>query len=201
MMEYESWWDLNVIGGVRYTIGEFKTRLGRVDSRKYYLDLIEEGQSVLDVGCGPGLDYEMYCENNSKVRYTGIDICRGFIEYNKKIHPEGDFVFGRSYELPFAAKAFDFATARHVLEHLKEAEPTIKEMCRVARSVAIIWFILPRAKENIVFDERKRYYKNTYSKTKLESFIKDLGFNVSKKDFTCPQRRTNQLWHITPNFS
>jgi ubiquinone/menaquinone biosynthesis C-methylase UbiE len=194
--EYEKWWDTDVVGGKRYTIAEFKKILGNADSREAYLDIVKDGQSVLDVGCGLGLDYEMYCKNNVNVRYVGIDICRGFIEHNKKTYPEGNFIFGRSYELPFEDKAFDIATSRHVLEHLKEAEPTIKEMCRVANQVAIIWFNPPQAR-NTIHLRTKGFYKNTYSRPKLEELIHGLGFDISIKNFVYSPERTHQLWNLT----
>jgi ubiquinone/menaquinone biosynthesis C-methylase UbiE len=194
--KYESWWDDEVVSGKCYTIKELKTILGNADSRKVYLDFVKDGSFVLDVGCGLGLDYEMYCQNDVDVNYVGIDICRGFIKYNKTLHPEGNFIFGKSYELPFADKAFDIATTRHVLEHLKEAEPTIREMCRVAKQVAIIWFIPPQEQEERMFT-KKGFYKNTYSRPDLEKFIHSLGFKISTKDFVYSPKRTHQLWNLT----
>ena len=193
--KYEEWWDREVVGGKRYTVEEFKTILGNADSREAYLNIVKTGWSVLDVGCGLGLDYEMYLENNVDIEYVGIDICRGFIKHNKAAHPKGNFVFGKSYELPFENKAFDLATSRHVLEHLKGAEPTIREMCRVGKQVAIIWFN-PPSTEKIVFT-KKGFYKNVYSRLKLENLIEGLGFKISKKDFVYSPRRTHQLWNLT----
>ena len=196
LKEYETWWDTDVVGGKRYTIEEFKTILGNADSREAYLDIIKAGWSVLDVGCGLGLDYEMYCENNTEIKYVGIDICRGFIEHNKKTHLEGNFIHGKSYELPFADKTFDIATSRHVLEHLREAEPTIREMCRVANQVAIVWFLPPQEQEKRLFT-KKGFYKNTYSRPNLEELIHGLGFKFSTKDFVYSPKRTHQLWNLT----
>lgn len=195
MVGYETWWDTDVVSGKRYTIAEFKAVLDGSD-REIYLDIVKDGESVLDVGCGVGLDYEMYNKHDVDVGYVGIDSCRGFIEHNKLEHPEATFMHGKSYELPFEDKSFDIVTCRHVLEHLKEPYTTLAEICRVGKRVAIIWFIPPGKKEKIVLRE-KGFYKNTYSRKTLESFISALGFEFSTTDMFHTERRTHQLWYLT----
>jgi ubiquinone/menaquinone biosynthesis C-methylase UbiE len=151
---------------------------------------------VLDVGCGLGLDYELYQKHDLKVDYVGLDACKGFIEYNKKLHPEAQWLWGKSYNLPFEDKSFDLVTCRHVLEHLKEAEPTIREMCRVGKSVAIIWLKTPGERE-IIRLTQKGFYKNMYCRPDLKKLIKDLGFTITTRDFQYP-KKIHQLWHLKP---
>jgi ubiquinone/menaquinone biosynthesis C-methylase UbiE len=166
------------------------------------LVLAKNVKTFLDVGCGPALTYEYLCKNNIEVEYTGVDLCRGFIEYNKKTYPEANFVRGKSYKLPFKDKAFDFVTARHVLEHLREPYSTIAEMCRVSDRVGIIFFMRP-AKEEIVRRSSKGFYKNIYSRQKLEDFVEELGFNMSiipvhrKYERNPLKEARHQLWYLT----
>jgi len=194
-IDYEQWWQLNVVSGKYYTIKQFKTILSGADSRRAYLDIVKTGNRVLDAGCGLGLDYEFYCKNNLEVDYTGIDTCAGFIEYCRKTYLQGRFEVYPSYATPYADKTFDIATIRHVLEHLKEPYSTIKELCRIAKKVAIIWFI-PPSEEKIRLT-KKGFYKNIYSKCKLKTYIAELGWTVSIRDIPIKSSKKHQLWLLT----
>jgi ubiquinone/menaquinone biosynthesis C-methylase UbiE len=193
--QYEAWWDDHVANGKYYTIEQFKTILSNCDSRRAYLNVVNNGDRVLDVGCGLGLDYAYYIKNNVVVDYTGIDICKGFIKYCRDMYPEGSFEVQPSYETTFKDKSFGIATARHVLEHLKEPYTTLSEMCRVAKQVAIIWF-LPPGEEKIRLT-KKGFYKNVYSVDKLKEHIDSLGFNILVEDIPIESKRKHQLWHLT----
>jgi len=195
MKSYEEWWQNQIVTESYYTIEQFKTILGNVDSRKAYLPLIEPGMSVLDIGCGLGLDYEYYVKNDIKVKYCGIDICKGFIEYNTRHYPGGIFTISESYVLPFKDGEFDVATIRHVLEHLQEPYSTLREAARVADRVLIIWFIPPRDKETIRLT-RKGFYKNTYNKFVLEDYINTIGLQLNIVDIPVKGGKKNQLWAL-----
>ena len=67
-------------------------------------------KSVLDVGCGLGLDYELYKANDIDIEYHGIDVCKGFIEENKKNFPEADWQWAKSYDMPFKKDSIDLDT-------------------------------------------------------------------------------------------
>jgi len=170
---------------------------GHAVSRKGCLQLLKWVKTVLDVGCGLGLDYALYLEHEINVDYVGIDACKGFVEYNKKLYPEAKFIHGKSYDLPFDDKSFDLVTCRHVLEHLKEAEPTIRQMCRVGNQVGIVWFNPPGVEK--IKLTKKGFYKNTYCKQKLKKLVDDLGFALTVKDFKHSGKRIHQLWHLTPS--
>jgi len=193
---YEQWWQNNVANGKYYTIDQFRTILGNIDSRKAYLDIVKSGDRVLDVGCGLGLDYEFYRKNNIDIDYTGIDVCTGFIEDCRKTYPQGRFEVYPSYETPYGDKEFNVATARHLLEHLKEPYSTLSEMCRVAEQVAIIWFIHPGVEEKIHLS-RKGFYKNKYSCKLLKEYIHSIGATLKVVDIQSrSSKKSHQLWHL-----
>lgn len=195
MVAYETWWDTHVAEGKTYTIEKFKKILSGTDRREF-LKIVHPGDSVLDVGCGLGLDYAMYQKNNTKVRYVGMDICKGFIKYNQQQYPSATFMNGKSYDLPFEDKSFDIVTCRHLLEHLKEPYMTLMEFLRVGKSVAILWFIPPGEKEKRVL-RSKGFYKNTYSRDSLSDFVKSLGFNLKIKEMLHSKKRKHELWYLT----
>lgn len=55
-------------------------------------------------------------------------------ERDSKIVIDRDFVMGDVNRLPFKDKAFDFAIARHILEHLEHPDRFLKELGRVAKA-------------------------------------------------------------------
>jgi ubiquinone/menaquinone biosynthesis C-methylase UbiE len=199
MIEYEKWWDKNVVTAKYTSMDKFKEVLDRNKSRYEYLKIIEEinPKSVLDVGCGLGLDYEMYKSNNSNINYCGIDACKGFIEENKKNYPEADFRLSRAQELPFEDNSFDLVTCRGVLEHLDEPYKAISEIARVSKhDVVLIWFLIPGKKEKITLD-KQGYYRNIYSENKIMNCLKEngleLGYNTVIKDKKSPMKR-HEVW-------
>jgi len=199
MINYEKWWDKNVVTEKYSSMKKFKEVLDRNKSRYEYLKIIEElnPKSVLDVGCGMGLDYEMYKSNNSNIKYCGVDACNGFIKENKKNHPEADFRVARAQELPFEDESFDLVTCRGVLEHLDSPEEAIGEIARVSKGdVVLIWFLIPGKKEKITLHEQG-YYRNIYSEDRVMKCLEEnglkLGYNIVVKDKLSPMKR-HEVW-------
>ena len=163
------------------------------------MKLIEEifPRNILDVGCGLGLDYEMYKEHYPNIEYHGIDICEGFIEENKKNFPEADFKVARIQDLPFEDNSIDLVTCRAVLEHIPEPESAIKEMTRVSNNyIAIIWFLIPREKEKIKITQ-SGFYSNIYSEDRIMQCLKDneltYCYDTTIKDGRSPMKR-HEMW-------
>lgn len=111
-------------------------------SRKWLLTKIDDGWSVLDVGCGPGVTYEnLVVANNRSITYTGIDIADKFVQACRELFPEGDFRQASADDLPFEDNSYDVVVLRHVLEHALGYEREIAEAVRVARRrvVIVMW--------------------------------------------------------------
>lgn len=197
--KYEKWWDNKVVNESYCTMDNFRKILDRNPSRYEYLKLIEEviPTSILDVGCGLGLDYVMYKEYFPNMEYHGIDICEGFIKENKKNFPETDFRVARIQDLPFENNSIDLVTCRGVLEHIPEPESAIKEMARVAiKHVAIIWFLIPQEKETIKITQ-SGFYRNIYSEDRIMKCLKDnglrYGYDTIVPDQKSPMKK-HEMW-------
>jgi len=89
------------------------------------------GDSVLDVGCGIGLDYEHY--RDSKVRYLGVDVTPKFV--NAALERGVPAQLGNVLALPFKDGVFDTVYCKDLLIHLPpdDWKRALKEMVRVAR--------------------------------------------------------------------
>jgi len=92
---------------------------------------IEDGDSILDVGCGLGVLLEAI--KNPTVKKTGIDIDPECIEISKQFLPEADLRVADACDLPFPDNTFDRQTATCILEHVDNPPAMIREMYRVCK--------------------------------------------------------------------
>jgi SAM-dependent methyltransferase len=106
------------------------------------------GSTVLDVGCGFGLEslrLARLVEPGDKV--TGIDKSAAFIEEAqaraKAAKLEIDFEVGDADALPFADASFEAARAERVLVYLPDPKRALQEMQRVTRQDGMVTVIEP----------------------------------------------------------
>ena len=109
-------------------------------SRKLMLERIAlaAGQSVLDVGCGPGTDLVDMVELVGPAgRLAGLDASEVMIAEARRraldLHLPISFEVGEVQALPFPNDTFDVCRAARLLEHLPDAERALAEMVRVTR--------------------------------------------------------------------
>jgi ubiquinone/menaquinone biosynthesis C-methylase UbiE len=90
-------------------------------------------ESILDVGCGTGLDSHFIMSQN--IKYVGVDPIKENLELARRDNPQGDFRVGFMQELPFKDNSFDWVWTCTVWELLppKYMKLGIEECIRVAR--------------------------------------------------------------------
>jgi ubiquinone/menaquinone biosynthesis C-methylase UbiE len=101
---------------------------------------IQQGQSILDVGCGTGDDVLSLAELVGKTgRVAGVDSSENMIEEAKKRSKlrggriSIEFHVGNPHHLDFADKTFDCSRAERLLMHLDDPSKVIAEMARVTK--------------------------------------------------------------------
>lgn len=99
---------------------------------------IPKHASILDIGCGTGILYEILKEEKLECKYVGIDLSESMIEVGKKRYPGIDLQVMDSENLDFKDKSFDIVFMRSVLHHLPHPVKAIQEMSRVSRGVVLI---------------------------------------------------------------
>jgi ubiquinone/menaquinone biosynthesis C-methylase UbiE len=111
-------------------------------------DMIRPGTSVLDVGCGFGLETVRLARIVGQAgRVAGIDKSAEFIaEAKQRAVAAGlaiDYRAGEAQSLPYADESFDAVRAERLLIYLKDWEKAVAEMKRVAKPGASLAFIEP----------------------------------------------------------
>jgi methionine biosynthesis protein MetW len=102
---------------------------------KYVVELVEEGSSIVDLGCGNGsLMQKLIAEKNVtaagvELSPSGVEICR-----NKGLN----VIRGRiDQTLPFKDNEFDYAVCNVTIQMVMYPEILLKEMKRISRLLII----------------------------------------------------------------
>ncbi len=145
------------------------------------------GMSLLDIPCGPGVEYEGIKQEKVPVTYTGMDFSDSMLQAVKQRFPEIDVRKGSILEIPLADRSMDVVLCRHILEHLDDYHPAVREAARVARKhVFIVLFRIPShlEKKHIGYGA----YDNRLDWNELESYLKslDLKFTATRLPYDYP---------------
>jgi len=101
---------------------------------------VQDGQHVLDVGCGTGsLSRALVC-SRAMVKVTGIDPIPAYVSFAREVVPQrrAQFQVSTAESLPFPDGAFDAALALLVLQDFIDARKAVCEMARVTRPGGVI---------------------------------------------------------------
>lgn len=89
------------------------------------------GKKILELGCGPGIHSTEYVKRGAELH--GLDLSDEMIRLAKETCPEGTFVQGSAYELPYEDESFDFVISSFLFCHLSEQDKVVKEVKRVLK--------------------------------------------------------------------
>ena len=110
--------------------------------RQLYRDLLRslDIKRMLEVGCGPGVDYLGARNTVPDIDYTGVDITPQMVAHCAKSHPGGKFMVGDIHKLPFADASFPLVYCKDVLNHLENWEEGFAELHRVSSGYVLVNF-------------------------------------------------------------
>jgi len=95
----------------------------------------EKGKTILDVGCGPGTDAEIFIKAYGLKAY-GIDIYEDENIKNLKLN----FKKGTIYKIPYKNSFFDYVFCHDVIHHIDDAQKKesftkgLRELRRVCKN-------------------------------------------------------------------
>ena len=151
-------------------------------SRAKAIALLENMSSVLDVGCGTGVMFELIQKFRPDLDYFGVDTTEIFLNWAQRIFPNNAHRFRLMslYELDKLRRKFDAVLCRHVLEHLPDYVPAVQSMYACAAKKLILIFYLPPAplRSGRKRDEgfERGFYTHTYD---LGKFLHHLTSELS----------------------
>jgi SAM-dependent methyltransferase len=130
------------------------------------LSSLEQGAFVLDAGCGSGsFEHTRF----PKLMIVSLDIQAPKAEASRKTPP--NFVRSDVQVLPIRSGSVDFVVLNYVLEHVFDAESTLREASRVLRPGGLLYAALPNSKS---FDDRLYRFAGCFAKFCLMKFRKKL---------------------------
>lgn len=99
------------------------------------LEEIADGESVLDIGCGPGEFLRLVTRERPSCRVAGMDVSRVAVDLARE---QGLEAHRADIELESIAGEFDRVTCFEVLEHLPHAENALRQIMLASRRSAIV---------------------------------------------------------------
>lgn len=158
------------------------------DTRLLIGAMIEEGESVLDVGCGPGWNLDHFIEYGPSVKYKGTDYSGRFVRVaNKRAKEKYPGLFKKSppfevgdvRKIGEPASSWDVVILQDCLEHTNGFIQPIMEALRVARKRVIItfWkgsFMDDNDSVDQINDDGNDGYGATYNRNNFENFLDSL---------------------------
>ena len=101
---------------------------------------VQDGEKVLDVGCGTGSLSATLARVTAASKIVGIDPAKGFVDYARTqvTDPRVTFELGDAQELPYSDESFDRAMALLIVNFVPDAPKAAREMRRVTRSGGVV---------------------------------------------------------------
>lgn len=92
---------------------------------------VQEGDRVLDLGCGNGRLFKLF--ENKNIEYFGIDVSEKMIEIAKKNYPQGKFLVADVLNLPFPQNYFNEVFAIALLHHIPSESLRLQSLSEIKR--------------------------------------------------------------------
>lgn len=161
---------------------------------------LEDGDKVLDIGCGNGFYLSLLNRLGKKLELWGIDNVQMALDDAKKFIADDkiNFVLGDASRLPFAKETFDKVVMSEVIEHVDNERLTLKEVYRVLKKGGVLglttcnidypflWDPINWILQHFFHTHIKRgfwsgiwsQHSRLYRQDRIESLVKKVGFKV-----------------------
>ena len=153
--------------------------------QRYLVELLEKEMdhipdSVLDVGCGQGLNTVKFAEDKKKKKIVGVDLSDIGIEYAERHYGASNenvsFICGDVSNMLDDNEKFDLVCAFELLEHIEDWEKVATVMTKISNRYIMVSVPIGRMRE---YEKEHGHFRN-YQKGELESFFEEKGFRTLK---------------------
>lgn len=180
----DNYWDL--LSGDDEHAADYMRSYGEgpgFETRHFIGALINDGESVLDVGCGPGWNFDHFMAYGPEIsRYKGLDYSKRFVRVANQRAMQiagtstGPFEHGDVRKISEPDESWDVVIMQDVLEHTNGYEKPIQEALRVAKKRIIISFWHLTENDDHINDDGDDGWGAWYSQPKLEEFLDTLDY-------------------------
>ncbi len=136
------------------------------------------GLRLLDIPCGPGVEYEGFQRDQVPVHYLGMDASDVMLTGCRQKFPDMDIRKGDITQIPLPDGSVDVVLCRHIFEHLEDYRPAVREAVRVARhKVFVVLFRLPTHEERLAIGQGA--WDNRVNGRELAALLESLGVSFT----------------------
>jgi len=180
--KWKTWWEDHADPETFLQVQQPRTMMVRRIIYDMMKNILQPGESVLDVACGAAVDYSPITEMGFK--WIGVDMTRKFVDYVRNTFGAEMHHMDVSKGLKLKTKAVTMSYAKDLFEHLGPSEwkGVVREMWRVSDKYMVLSFFKPpdgkhteykkvTAKEN---PETAGVYSNNYNKEEWVSYLQGL---------------------------
>ncbi len=173
------------------------------ETRVIISEFINDFESVLDVGVGPGWNYDHFQQFGPDVDYRGEDYSERFVRVANQRHP-GKFFLGDCRHLHHPDSSFDVVILQDVLEHTSGYKEPLAEALRVAKKRVIVTFWRGQMRDDFendtgvssVRDDGDDGFCGEYSKIEWENYLDKLGLHWLETQTTPEANRWHRFYII-----
>lgn len=149
---------------------------------KNFISRLKKGSLVLDLGCGPGLDAEMFAREGFRV--IGVDFSENMIESAKARVGSAEFKVMNIKKLDFEDEFFDAVWANAIFLHIfkKDIPSVLNGVFRVLKKGGI-FFVSVKEGDGEILKPDPRYgnvekFWSFFQKDEIENELKKAGFKI-----------------------
>jgi len=129
--------------------------------------------TILDLGCGTGLELEYYLSSNPSAKITGIDLSSGMLAAlkNKLGNCQLTLIHGNYFDVPFGNAVYDAAVSVESLHHFTLSEKVVLYRKLHQALKADGFFILTDYFASS--DEEEKHFREELNRLKKENNVDD----------------------------
>lgn len=203
MRDWENWhkWTTRRIENIVFHEKHQKLQ----NSARYQLvqNIIQLGNKILDIGCGPGALWPYLAPYRPRVSWVGIDITHKMLKISQAFFPQVPVCNADAGNLPFGDNSFDVVVLRHVLDHLPPwlMCRALRESMRVAiKSIVLVFYVPP-----VLSGSRKvrrvgeNFLETQWTVKELENILlKDNWRRCKRLCINGGKKKKDTVWVINP---
>lgn len=172
-LKYENYWSKLDSTHDYHPANRFRYKL----VRKFVNSYLNDGDEILDVGCGSGVLIEKISKWNGNLKLTGIDIAETEVKKATNLYPQHTFKTLNFERDTYRNKKFDGIICSEVIEHIPNDEIFLQNIYKNLKEGGFL-YITTQSGPRYRMDREILGHLRHYKLTELESKLIGSGFTV-----------------------